>query len=177
MNQFPLPSALAIVLASLLMLPAQAAQENSKSGTAKTLSASEVNNISDRMRQTSEQMRIDLKKARIRFEVQEAERRQQAERARQQAIKENALRQAQLAAQARERKLAAQAQAQREREEAEQAKLQAERAERKKQLMMTQQANQTSKESEAISILVRKEKAAEALKKARASVGAKAFGE
>lgn len=177
MKHLPLSSAVVMALAGLLTLPAQAEPEKGKSVTAKTLSASEVKNISDRMRQTSEQMRLDLKKARIRFEVLEAERKQQAERARQQAIKENALRQAQLAAQARERKFAAQAQAQREREEAEQARLQAERAARKKQLMLTQQANQNSKESEAASIQARKEKAAEALRKARASVGVKAFGE
>jgi len=133
------------------------------------LSANDVDNISERIRQTGEQMRADLKKARARFEAQEIERKEAAERARLQAIKDNEQRQVQKAAQARQQQLVAQAQADRDRQEAEQAKLQ---AERKKQMVL---ASQTSKESQTAELLARKEKAAEALKKMRASSEPKAF--
>lgn len=133
------------------------------------LSANEVDNISARIRQTGEQMREDLKKARARFEAQEVERKQAAERARLQAIRDNEQHQAQKAAQARQQQLAAQAQAERNRQEAEQARLQ---AERKNQMVL---AAQTSKEAQAAELKARKEKAAEALKKMRASSEPKAF--
>ena len=133
------------------------------------MSAGDVNNVSERIRQTGEEMRADLKKARARFEAQEVERKQAAERARVQAIKDNEQRQAQKAVQARQQQLAAKAQADRDRQEAEQIKLQ---AERKKQMVL---AAQTSKESQASDLHVRKEKAAEALKKMRASSEPKAF--
>lgn len=70
------------------------------------LSANEVDNISERIRQTGDQMRADLKKARARFEAQEVERKEAAERARLQAIKDNEQRQAQKAAQAHQQQLA-----------------------------------------------------------------------
>lgn len=133
------------------------------------LTANDVDNISERIRQTGEQMRADLKKARARFEAQEIERKEAAERARLQAIKDNEQRQAQKAAQARQQQVAAQAQAVRDRQEAEQAKLQ---AERKKQMVL---AAQTSKEPQVGELQARKEKAAEALKKMRASSEPKAF--
>lgn len=133
------------------------------------MSATDVDNVSERIRQTGEEMRADLKKARARFEAQEIERKQAAERARLQAIKDNEQRQAQKAAQARQQHLAAKAQAERDRQEAEQIKLQ---AERKKQMVL---AAQTSKESQAGDLQARKEKAAEALKKMRASSEPKAF--
>ena len=103
-----------VILATLIsLLPVcaySAATETSKTTPNKAaLSASDLEKISERMRQTGEQMRLDVKKARARFEAQEVARQREAERVRQQAIKDNALRQAQKAAQARERQLAAQA--------------------------------------------------------------------
>ena len=161
-----------VILATLIsLLPVcaySAATEASKTTPSNAaLSASDLEKISERMRQTGEQMRLDVKKARARFEAQEVARQREAERVRQQAIKDNALRQAQKSAQARERQLAAQA----ERQEAEQAKQQ---AERKRQAMLVAQA---TKDDQAEQLLARKEKAAEALRKARASVGVKTFGE
>lgn len=171
-----IPSASPLVMAmclSVLALGTHAA-ESKPATQKKALSAKDVNNISERIRQTGDEVRADLKKARARFEAQEAARKVAAERARQLAIQENARRQAEKAALARERQLAAQAQAERARQEAEQLKQQAERAERKKQLLI---AAQESKEAQAASLQARKAKAAEALRKARASSGAKAFGE
>ena len=133
------------------------------------LSANEVDNISERIRQTGDQMRADLKKARARFEAQEIERKEAAGRARLQAIKDNEQRQVHKATQAHQQQLAAQAQADRDRQEAEQAKLQ---AERKKQMVL---ATQNSKEAQAAELQARKAKAAEALKKMRASSEPKAF--
>ena len=87
---------IAVTLIGLLPVSAYAASaERGKSAPQKpALSADDVNSISERMKQTSEQVRADLKKARARFEAQEVERKQAAERARQQAIKDNAQRQA-----------------------------------------------------------------------------------
>ncbi|MHB8914826.1 MAG: hypothetical protein ACYC4K_03320 [Thiobacillus sp.] len=138
-------------------------------GQKPALSDNDVDHISERIRQTGEQMRADLKKARERFEAQVVERKQAAERARLQAIKDNEQRQAQKAAQARQQQLAVKAQADRERQEAEQARLQ---AERKKQMVL---AAQSSKESQATDLQARKARAAEALKKMRASTEPKAF--
>lgn len=135
----------------------------------KALSSADVDHISERIRKTGDQMRADLKKARARFEAQELERKQAAERARVQAIKDREQRQAQLAAEKRQQQLAAQAKAERERQEAEQAKLQ---AERKTQAIL---AAQKSKETQAFDLQARKLKAAEALKKMRASTEPKAF--
>ena len=165
-----------VTLISLLPVCAYSAapEGGTKASDKAVLSTNDLNKISERMRQTGEQMRLDVKKARARFEAQEVARKQAAERARQQAIKDNALRQAQKAAQARERQVAAQAQAERERQEAEKAKQLAAQTERKKQAMLT---TQVTKEDQAAQIQARKEKAAEALRKARASVGVKAFGE
>lgn len=157
-------------LLTVLPLGAATAFAADKATTQKpALSANEVDNISERIRHTGEQMRADLKKARERFEAQEVGRKQAAERARLQAIKDNEQRQAQKAAQARQQQLAAKAQAEREREEADQVRLQ---AERKKQMVL---ASQSSKESQAADLQARKEKAAEALKKMRASSEPKAF--
>jgi len=162
--------ALFTALISLMAFSAYAA-----TGTEKpALSAVDVKTISERIRNTGDQVRADLKKARARFEAQEAARKVEAERAHQQAINDAAQRKAQQAAEAHERQVAAQAQAERVRLEAEQAKQQAERTERKKQLIL---AAQDSKESQATSLQARKQMAAEALKKARASTGVKAFGE
>lgn len=154
-----------IALLSALPLSVHAATDSPAATQKAALSAKDVDNISERIRQTGEQMRADLKKARARFEAQEIERKQAAERARLQAIKDNEQRQAQKAAQARQQQLAAQAQAERARQEAEQ-------ADRKKQLAM---ATQTSKEAQAAELQARKQKAAEALKKMRASSEPKAF--
>lgn len=158
---------ISLLAASPLNISTALAADNATQKPA--LSANDVDNISERIRQTGEQMRADLKKARARFEAQEVERKQAAERARLQAIKDNEQRQAQKAAQARQQQLAAQTKVDRERQEAEQAKLQ---AERKKQMVM---AVQTSKEAQAAELQARKQKAAEALKKMRASSDPKAF--
>lgn len=159
------PASRVVVATLISLLPVcvySAGIEGSKTAPGSpALSANDLTKISERMRQAGEQMRVDIKKARARFEAQEIQRKQEAERARQQAIKENAVRQAQKAAQA---------QAERERQE-EQVKLQ---AERKKQLLLSAQ---TTKEDQAAQLQARKAKAAEALRKARASVGVKAFGE
>lgn len=161
------PSPLLILsLLAVVSLSTSGAFAADKAATQKpALSANDVDNISERIRQTGEQMRADLKKARERFEAQEVERKQAAERARLQAIKENEQRQAQKAAQARQQQLAAKAQADRERQEAEQARLQ---AERKKQMALATQ-------TKAAELQARKQKAAEALKKMRASSEPKAF--
>lgn len=164
----PLPKLVIGMLALLpLVMPSAWAADNA--AKQKALSSSDVDHISERIRQTGDQMRADLKKARARFEAQEIERKQAAERARLQAIKDKEQRQAQLAAQARQQQLAAQAKAERERQEAEQAKLQ---ANRKKQMVA---ATQASKEAQAAELQARKLRAAEALKKMRASSEPKAF--
>ena len=164
----PSPILLMSMLALLpLGVPSAWAADNA--ANQKALSSSDVDHISERIRKTGDQMRADLKKARARFEAQELERKQAAERARVQAIKDREQRQAQLAAEKRQQQLAAQAKAERERQEAEQAKLQ---AERKKQAIL---AAQKSKETQAADLQARKLKAAEALKKMRASTEPKAF--
>lgn len=152
---------------SLSITPAFAADKATDKKPA--LSANDMNDISKRIQQTGDQMRADLKKARQRFDAQEVERKQAAERARVQAIRENEQRQAQKIAQARQQQLAAKAQAERQRQEAEQARLQ---AERKKQMVLV---SQTSKEAQAADLQARKERAAEALRKMRASSEPKAF--
>lgn len=163
---------MAVALLALMSVSpfAQAVEADKKSA----LSAKDVDKISERIKQTGDQMRADMKKARAKFEAQEVERKQAAERARLQAIKDNEQRQAQKATQARERQVAAQAQAERDRQAAAQAKQLAEQADRKKLLVV---AAQDSKETQAAALQARKLKAAEALKKARASTGVKAFGE
>ena len=168
------PLVMTMCLSVFFALGAHAAAESKPATGKAALSAKDVDNISERIRQTSDQVRIDLKKARARFEAQEAARKVAAEQARKQAIVDNARRQAEKVALARERQVAAQAQADRARQEAEQVKQQAERTDRKKQLLV---AAQDSKGAQADSLQARKEKAAEALRKARASAGAKAFGE
>lgn len=145
-----------------------------KTTAQKTLTSSDVEHISERIRQTGDQMRADLKKARARFEAQEIERKHAAERARLHAIKDKEQqRQAQIAAQKRQQQLAAQAKAERERQEAEQAKM---LAERKKPLVLAGQAPAASNPKDnADDLQARKLRAAEALKKMRASTEPKAF--
>ena len=158
---------------ALLPLAAPSAWAASDAANQKALSSSDVDHISERIRQTGDQMRADLKKARARFEAQEIERKQAAERARVQAIKDREQRQAQLAAEKRQQQLAAQAKAERERQEAAQAKLQAER--KKPVVLATQTPAAQAPKDTADDLQVRKLRAAEALKKMRASSEPKAF--
>ena len=163
---------IAIGLLTAVSLSTHVTAADKAAATKAEMSAQDVDKISDGIRQTGEQMRADLKKARARFEAQEVERKQSAERARLQAIKDNEQRQAEKAAQERERQQAAQAQAERARQEAEQIKQAKLQAERKKQMVLAAQA---AKESQAAELKARKAQASEALKKMRASSEPKAF--
>lgn len=168
----PSPLLLMCMLA-LIPLGMSAAWAADSAAKQKTLSSADVDHISERIRQTGDQMRADLKKARARFEAQEVERKQAAERARVQAIKDREQRQAQLAAEKRQQQLAAQAKAERERQEAAQAKLQAER--KKPVALATPTPAVQAPKNTADDLQARKLRAAEALKKMRASSEPKAF--
>lgn len=158
-----------LALLPMGMTPAFAAEN---SANQKALSSADVDHISERIRHTGDEMRAELKKARERFEAQEVERKQAAERARLQAIKEKE-RQAKLAAEKRQQQLAAQAKAERERQEAEQARL---LAERKKPVVLAAQTSAAPAAKDSTDDLqARKLRAAEALKKMRASSEPKAF--
>lgn len=168
----PSPMLLMSMLA-LLPLATSSAWAASDAANQKALSSSDVDHISERIKQTGDQMRADLKKARARFEAQEAERKQAAERARVQAIKDKEHRQAQLAAEKRQQQLAAQAKAERDRQEAAQAKLQAER--KKTVVMAAPTPAAQAPKATADDVQARKIRALEALKKMRASTEPKAF--
>lgn len=147
----------------LILLPLGAHSAGSES-----MSADDLASASERIRQTGAQLQADIKQARARHEAQQAkqdaERKREAELARLQATQETNHRQAQEAAQARAHQEAA---AKAERAEREKQKL-AEKVERERQLALAAQDKIAQRQAA-------KQRAVEALREARASVGESAF--
>jgi hypothetical protein len=139
----------AVTLIIILPICEHSAEAKGGKATSETasVSADDLNSVSERIRQTGAQLQADIKKARARLDAQqakeEAERKREAEQARQLAIKEEKQKQAQEVAQVRAR-------------QEELARI--EKAERQK-------------EEQAAERLAAKERAAAALSEARASAG------
>jgi hypothetical protein len=132
------------------------------------LSADDLESVGERIRQTGAQLKADLKEARARLEAKRALEEAERQRA-EQALKEKQA-QEMASAHAREQAAVRAAQAERERVQAERARrLLAEQAERERVAALAAQKSDPANREEA------KRKAADALRKARESVGARAF--
>jgi colicin import membrane protein len=157
-----------IAVAALISLlpvcayPAETGRSNQADGSpAVAADEMDLGAVGERIRQTGAQIRADLRKARARLDAkkaqEEAGRKREAELARQQAIKEKQ-RQAQEAAQARARQ---------------EKEARAAQAERERRLALA--AQPTKEQLEARRLEEAKKRAADALRNARESAGAKAF--